>query len=201
MILPVVDSPFDFDKTRNFRSIMPLRAVGGLFTSQDFAHFLVAPTLMIPAVITYRSTTTLPVGVNLDRNSGMLSGSPNVTGVFRVAVTATEMYSGDSLSAGEVELVINDCGSETCLNGGTCEESGSSFDGLFSCHCPPQWGGPRCSTSIETLQDSGLSRGQVAGIAIGALLAFILIGLGLFIFSNRHSERRQIWYHVFIRCV
>ncbi len=50
-----------------------------------------------------------------------------------------------------LERVAGICGSQPCLNGGTCSESGAA---VFQCQCRPRFAGARCEVDTEPCASS-----------------------------------------------
>ncbi|XP_071569184.1 cubilin isoform X2 [Temnothorax nylanderi] len=51
----------------------------------------------------------------------------------------------DSVRAMQALLRENECQSNPCQNGGTCED----LYGAYQCHCPSNWEGPNCMTDVN----------------------------------------------------
>ncbi|XP_029168402.1 cubilin-like [Nylanderia fulva] len=67
----------------------------------------------------------------------------------------------DSLRAMQTLLRENECQSDPCQNGGTCEDL---YDG-YQCHCPSNWEGPNCMTDVnECLKLLGTELGCQNGV-------------------------------------
>ena len=161
--------------------------------------------LLVPRNFTYSTNTSLPDGIQLAPLTGKLSGSSNASGMMRFDVIVTEQFCGETAVVAKVNLSIVDCGSYTCLNGGTCQDaSGSVYDNVFTCHCTSGFTGGRCEALYVAGSSSSSSSSNpaaVAGIVVSLLFVFVVVGSVMFIKvrAQRLRELQQKDYHIFIR--
>ena len=86
------------------------------------------------------SASNLPFGLDIDRNSGAISGTPLQAGSYAVEISVTSLLSSNNyrttkLNNKALTLQIAECDHSTCLNGGTCLNGELPYDGVFTCDC------------------------------------------------------------------
>ncbi|EFN66210.1 Cubilin [Camponotus floridanus] len=111
----------------------------------------------------HQLTTIVTGSTGLQRRVALLERSIDVNGTSRVG-NRSRIYPSfnptrntirrinfrlkaleDSLRAMQTLLRENECQSNPCQNGGTCEDL---FD-AYQCHCPSNWEGPNCMTDVN----------------------------------------------------
>ncbi|XP_012136673.2 cubilin [Megachile rotundata] len=70
--------------------------------------------------------------------------APGVTMKIRMLVNRVRRVE-DKVKSIEQKLKVNDCTSNPCLNGGTCQDL---YEG-YQCNCPSNWEGPNCMVDVN----------------------------------------------------
>ncbi|XP_076655704.1 cubilin [Halictus rubicundus] len=82
--------------------------------------------------------STLPGNALQNQSSG------NINWKVRVLTNRVRKLE-DNVKSIERKLKTNECDSNPCQNGGSCQDL---YEG-YQCHCPPNWEGPNCMTDVN----------------------------------------------------
>ena len=118
------------------------------------------------------------------------------SGSFTFHVTATDSFSRESLVVANVTLNVQDCGTDTCSNGGKCVDTdGDPYNGNFTCECTSLFTGIRCdeivSNSTSSVRELTTSSGVSAAVYGGIAAAMAVLLLALIIVLVRHYKRKH----------
>ena len=154
------------------------------------------PIDMNNAIITsliLTNTAPMPTGVSLSTSPPAVVGSPQTSGIYVFDINATEEFSQESRTVASVRMDVQDCGSNVCLNGGTCVDVGTAYDQSVSCTCAAGYGGLLCESSVIAITANSSSSTQLVTTVAGAVGgAALLIALLAAVLYRRQRRRLQV---------
>lgn len=100
--------------------------------------------------VTYEKVSgALPPGVNLDKNTGAITGRiPDVDATYEFGIRVTDSHGKYADQIFSIDTRERDqCLSTPCLHGGTCSDDIDDF----VCACPKPYGGKTCQTNCASM--------------------------------------------------
>ena len=165
----------------------------------------------VPASLNYSVEGELPTGLVLSPATGSIGGvvsNSSLVGDFPLTLNAQDLFTGESVVAAKIVIVVQACGPQTCLNGGLCESVPSPQK--FLCKCSnASFTGQRCQEPVKVLPEASASDSGnktmidvVVIVVVAVLLALIVFSvIGVKIHQAHERQRHSKEYHIFIRQV
>lgn len=156
--IPCVNSAFELDSSYAARVGAATRT---LYSSQRelvLTSVTVRTNQHVPTNVTYKISNNNSANglvVTSSTDGFVLEGAmlPRSGQNFNFTVVATELNSGEVNTVAVVTLRVQDCGSQTCSNGGVCQDDNDPYNNNFTCVCPAKFTGIRCNESVTAALD------------------------------------------------